>query len=99
MAELADALGLGPSPLWGLRVRVPPSAQTNEMSLSRGASQLLGLRGDEKRAAMGDERVGEEPSERRAASARAEARATCSRVPPSAQTNEMSLSKRALKRS
>ena len=45
------------------------------------ASQLLGLRGEKKRAAMGDERVGEEPSERRAASARAEARATCSRVP------------------
>jgi len=49
-----------------------------------GASQLLGLREDEKRAAMGDERVGEEPSERRAASARAEARATCSRVSPRA---------------
>jgi len=63
------------------------------MSLSRGASQLLGLRGDEKRAAMGDERVGEEPSERRAASARAEARATCSRVPPRAQTNESRKSK------
>jgi len=62
------------------------------MSLGSGASQLLGLRGDEKRAAMGDERVGEEPSERRAASARAEARATCSRVSPRAQTNEMSLS-------